>query len=326
MSKFYEDSLRASKTSLFKDVHLHKWIFRFLFQLQGWTQLYMTLCHLTPFLFADLEPEKRYYLKVFFIYLFAMCQANWVAAIFYSSNLPDYRDKADPEGTLWEKPQERFMINLTKEPWLDKHGAYWKYCTTCERYRPPRAHHCKLCETCILRRDHHCYMIGTCVGHYNQRFFIPLLYFSSIVTILGLTMTIRMMSFSLEPESWYDYVFPCTAYKYAYSTVSGEFCMLSYHAFMMCIFGPMAMVYCSGQMIIASTGYTLYEIAMQKGVVNTLPYRTNLNIVFGDYWLTSFFFPSIILFKQRNDGTAFEGVYFGDVIIEPNTAGKTNVE
>jgi len=317
MSKFWEDSEKVSKKLNNDNVHILKWVFRFLYQFQAWTQLYMTLCHLTPTLFADLEPETRYYVKVFFTYLFVQCQANWLAAICTASPVP----RGDMEAL--EQPS----VGST-EPWKDTYGATWAYCATCQRHRPPRAHHCPLCATCVLRRDHHCYMIGVCIGHYNQRYFIPWLLNTSLVAALGLTMTLLTMSLSTDAKHWYDYFLPCTGYKYLYGGVSGDFLLLSFHTFMMAVFGPMAMIYCSGQMIMVITGKTLHETAKKTPMLVTSLPSENLRLVFGACWPANFLFPAVaaILFKQRDAGTVFEGVRFGDEFVDPSLVGKLNVE
>ena len=79
--------------------------------------------------------------------------------------------------------------------------------------------------------------------------------------------------------------------------------------------------------MLVTSGYTLYEVAKKVEVKVTTSYSENLRLVFGDYWLTSFIFPSQILFMQRNDGTTFEGVVFNQGFgIDPNRRKKLNVE
>ena len=54
-------------------------------------------------------------------------------------------------------------------------GGEARFCTKCERHKPPRAHHCRLCRRCVLRMDHHCPWINGCVGHGNYRVFLQFL-------------------------------------------------------------------------------------------------------------------------------------------------------
>lgn len=63
----------------------------------------------------------------------------------------------------------------------------WRYCETCNIYRPPRAKHCRSCNCCVDRLDHHCVWVGTCVAQRNYR---------SFVLFVGLTMALSMLVFA----------------------------------------------------------------------------------------------------------------------------------
>ncbi|CAD5216100.1 unnamed protein product [Bursaphelenchus okinawaensis] len=60
--------------------------------------------------------------------------------------------------------------------------AHTPSCATCQKYKPPDAHHCQLCDTCIVGMDHHCIWIGQCVGAHNHRYFFQVLVFQVINT------------------------------------------------------------------------------------------------------------------------------------------------
>mmetsp|Transcript_116778 Transcript_116778/g.225170 ORF Transcript_116778/g.225170 Transcript_116778/m.225170 type:complete len:437 (+) Transcript_116778:115-1425(+) len=60
----------------------------------------------------------------------------------------------------------------------------YRWCSTCNIVRPPRASHCIECDNCVLRFDHHCPFINNCVGQRNYLFFMG---FTTSVSCLALT-------------------------------------------------------------------------------------------------------------------------------------------
>lgn len=79
----------------------------------------------------------------------------------------------------------------------------YRYCKSCNRLKPPRAHHCSICGKCVLRMDHHCPWVGRCVGHHNYKLFYQFL----VYTVVGnLWAVLTMGSFSRS------YLSPPTSY------------------------------------------------------------------------------------------------------------------
>jgi len=63
------------------------------------------------------------------------------------------------------------------------------FCKKCNILRPERSHHCKVCNTCVLRLDHHCPFIKNCVGFHNHKFFLLLLVYGALTSVIGLGTT-----------------------------------------------------------------------------------------------------------------------------------------
>jgi len=55
-----------------------------------------------------------------------------------------------------------------------------RHCKWCTTYKPDRCHHCRVCRQCILKMDHHCPWIMNCVGFKNHKYFLLLLFYSTI--------------------------------------------------------------------------------------------------------------------------------------------------
>ncbi|KAF2456870.1 Palmitoyltransferase [Lineolata rhizophorae] len=53
-----------------------------------------------------------------------------------------------------------------------------RWCSKCNIYKPPRAHHCKSCQRCILKMDHHCPWTVNCVSHVTFPHFIRFVFFA----------------------------------------------------------------------------------------------------------------------------------------------------
>ena len=61
---------------------------------------------------------------------------------------------------------------------------HFRYCDSCNIYRPQRTIHCYGCNNCILELDHHCRWLGTCVGIRNYMYDITVFIISSLSLVL----------------------------------------------------------------------------------------------------------------------------------------------
>lgn len=81
------------------------------------------------------------------------------------------------------------------------HG--WRYCETCNVYRPPRAKHCRSCNCCVERMDHHCIWVGTCVAKRNYRSFVLFVLTTTVLSVFVfatcLAVVVRHLLHSPEP-------------------------------------------------------------------------------------------------------------------------------
>jgi hypothetical protein len=68
----------------------------------------------------------------------------------------------------------------------DKGGV--RMCQRCLKCKPDRCHHCSQCNQCILKMDHHCPWVANCIGFYNYKYFMCMLFYTSV--------TCNMIAFS----------------------------------------------------------------------------------------------------------------------------------
>ena len=69
-------------------------------------------------------------------------------------------------------PRNEFSYKPTLPTGASTVGPYgYKYCDSCNIYRPPRSKHCNSCQNCVEVFDHHCPWTGNCIAKRNYRFF-----------------------------------------------------------------------------------------------------------------------------------------------------------
>eukprot|EP00934_Nitzschia_sp_Nitz4_P003193 Nitzschia sp. Nitz4//scaffold94_size78252//31445//33108//NITZ4_005467-RA/size78252-processed-gene-0.49-mRNA-1//-1//CDS//3329560377//3183//frame0 len=68
----------------------------------------------------------------------------------------------------------------------------YRYCSTCNIFRPPRSKHCSACNVCVSQFDHHCPWLGNCIGQRNHRYFFYFLISISAMTIVTTIATLRI--------------------------------------------------------------------------------------------------------------------------------------
>ncbi|KAH8594061.1 DHHC palmitoyltransferase-domain-containing protein [Bisporella sp. PMI_857] len=61
------------------------------------------------------------------------------------------------------------------------------WCSSCQNWKPDRAHHCSSSNRCILRMDHFCPWVGGPLGETNYKFFLQVLGYGAIYCIQMVT-------------------------------------------------------------------------------------------------------------------------------------------
>jgi hypothetical protein len=86
-----------------------------------------------------------------------------------------------------DEPQPQPQSAPTAEPRPIQIGGPlgYRYCSTCNIFRPPRAKHCNSCNVCVSKFDHHCPWVGNCIGVRNHRYF-----FLFLISVTALTVVV----------------------------------------------------------------------------------------------------------------------------------------
>ena len=91
---------------------------------------------------------------------------------------------------------EQFTVSVITKDQVN--GPKYKYCKTCQIFRPPKANHCKMCGNCVEVFDHHCPFLNNCVGKRNYKYF---LFFVMSTVLMGLAMVTGLFLFFFYDHS-----------------------------------------------------------------------------------------------------------------------------
>jgi len=108
----------------------------------------------------------------------------WIPAVW--SYLQAYWTNPGSVPTKWhefvQEVRDELVVVSAKPAWQP---GLVTYCPKCPDPRPERAKHCKICDICILRMDHHCPWINNCVGFKNHKFFLLLLIYAGLASVIA---------------------------------------------------------------------------------------------------------------------------------------------
>ena len=163
------------------------------------------------------------------------------------------KDAERPYTTFVTHPNNADLV-IGKEV-RDEEGnkVFYKYCMTCEIFRPLRASHCNTCNNCVDEFDHHCPWLSNCIGRRNLRYFV---YFIFSTGLACLTTTICLIVYASRS---YD---QSGIFVFAIKRFYGELFFLLYTTFLMFALLGLSCYY----IILIFRGHTSNEhIKMKRG-------------------------------------------------------------
>ncbi|XP_048727938.2 putative ZDHHC-type palmitoyltransferase 2 [Ostrea edulis] len=277
------------------------------------TQWYIAHIYLFPYLLHQFTEQTQFYVQVIYFICGTETVINLLCSMCFSSKYVKSGDNHELQGIKdhGRNPSDQFLqLNDTTNGHLpDDGGLPWSYCDKCDIMIPPRAHHCKICDACILKRDHHCFVVGRCIGHYNQRYFVVLTFYATIIGMGGAILTLSYLHLFYWPDAtWTDFVLPVTLYRGLFGTMKCHIAIMIVHMYTEIAIGILGMVFFPYQMYTIYKGVTVYEIMKGVSVLNTNSANANFASVFGNFWALNFVFPMTVLCRQQEDGTSWRGV------------------
>lgn len=114
-------------------------------------------------------------------------------------------------------------------------GHDWRWCSKCNRAKPPLCHHCSVCKKCVLKMDHHCVWMANCVGYFNYRYFFLFLFWMWVGSLYSALVYLAHVPwlFALDSPGWESRGFlPFFMFILSASIWLGISALLGYHVWL----------------------------------------------------------------------------------------------
>ncbi|XP_062573974.1 probable palmitoyltransferase ZDHHC24 [Saccostrea cucullata] len=285
------------------------YVFWGLWTFQAPTQWYIARQYLFPYLLHDFTDQTQHFMESLYLFCIVEALLNLFCSSIFNSIYVKTRDTTGDHSSRDPGKSSEPVLHLNGHL-PDDGGLPWRYCDKCDIMIPPRAHHCKICNVCILKRDHHCFVLGKCIGHYNQRYFVVLTFYATIVGLGGVILTISYLRLFYWPDAvWTDFLFPITIFRGLFGTMESHIAIMIIHIYTETAIGILGIIFFPSQIVSIFKGVTLFEMMKGVSVLNTNSVNANFVSVFGNFWALNFIFPMTFIYRQK-DGTSWKGVKF----------------
>jgi palmitoyltransferase ZDHHC9/14/18 len=138
------------------------------------------------------SPATMFWLSLFLVAMTFL--TLWISAVMDPGILPAISSPLKPAVPDMNTINSSATSNTSTNTRVPLGGPLgYRYCSTCNIFRPPRSKHCNSCNVCVDHFDHHCPWVGNCIGARNHRYFFLFLVSISCLTILVTAAAIRLL-------------------------------------------------------------------------------------------------------------------------------------